>query len=225
MQQLSQRVQLACELGIDPSLGDLAEPARLGDLPHDAGIADQRRRHARAADVEVTARSARAMAVLTVRDNGVGISAGLRAKSRLGLLGIKERARTLGGGVRISAGPAAAPWSCGCRASSAAGSARVRSACCWPTTTPSCARAARILDRRLRVPVAGEANNGQEVMAQIRARDFDVLVLDMTMPGRSGIELIKQVKDEKPKLNVLVLTMHSEEQYAVRALRQARRGT
>ena len=72
--------------------------------------------------------------------------------------------------------------------------------------------------------VAGEATNGQEVMAQIRKRDFDVAVLDMTMPGRSGIELIKQVKDEKPKLRILVLTMHSEEQYAVRALKAGASG-
>ncbi|HEY7741461.1 MAG TPA: response regulator transcription factor [Burkholderiales bacterium] len=74
------------------------------------------------------------------------------------------------------------------------------------------------------IRVAGEATNGQEVMAQIRARDFDVAVLDMTMPGRSGIELIKQVKDEKPKLRILVLTMHSENQYAVRALRAGASG-
>jgi DNA-binding NarL/FixJ family response regulator len=74
------------------------------------------------------------------------------------------------------------------------------------------------------ITVAGEATNGLEVMAQIRARDFDVAVLDMTMPGRSGIELIKLVKDEKPKLRILVLTMHSEEQYAVRALKAGASG-
>jgi two-component system invasion response regulator UvrY len=74
------------------------------------------------------------------------------------------------------------------------------------------------------IQVAGEASNGQEAMAQIRARDFDVAVLDMTMPGRSGIELIRQVKDEKPQLRILVLTMHSEEQYAVRALKAGASG-
>jgi DNA-binding NarL/FixJ family response regulator len=74
------------------------------------------------------------------------------------------------------------------------------------------------------ITVAGEAANGQEVMACIRAEDYDVAVLDMSMPGRGGIELIKQVKDEKPKLRVLVLTMHSEEQYAVRALKAGASG-
>jgi len=74
------------------------------------------------------------------------------------------------------------------------------------------------------ITVAAEATNGQEVMARIRGQDYDVAVLDMSMPGRSGIELIKQVKDEKPKLRILVLTMHSEEQYAVRALKAGASG-
>jgi len=74
------------------------------------------------------------------------------------------------------------------------------------------------------ITVAGEATNGQEVLAQVRAHEFDVAVLDMTMPGRSGIELIKQVKEARPRLRVLVLTMHKEEQYAVRALRAGASG-
>lgn len=74
------------------------------------------------------------------------------------------------------------------------------------------------------ITVAAEATNGREVIERVRAADYDVAVLDMSMPGRSGIELIKQVKAERPKLRVLVLTMHSEEQYAVRALRAGASG-
>ena len=74
------------------------------------------------------------------------------------------------------------------------------------------------------VTVTGEAGNGHEVMASIRQNDYDVLVLDMSMPGRSGIELIRQVKDEKPKLRILVLSMHAEAQYAVRAIRAGASG-
>ena len=74
------------------------------------------------------------------------------------------------------------------------------------------------------ITVAGEATNGQEVLVRVRGQDYDVAVLDMSMPGRSGIELIKQVKGEKPKLRILVLTMHSEEQYAVRALKAGASG-
>ena len=72
--------------------------------------------------------------------------------------------------------------------------------------------------------VAGEAANGQEVLVQVRGHDYDVAVLDMTMPGRSGIEMIKLVKTEKPKLKILVLSMHGEAQYAVRALKAGASG-
>jgi DNA-binding NarL/FixJ family response regulator len=66
---------------------------------------------------------------------------------------------------------------------------------------------------------AGEAGDGVEALKLIREQPFDVVLMDMSMPGRSGIELIKLVKAEKPRLAVLVLSMHKEEQYAVRALK------
>lgn len=72
--------------------------------------------------------------------------------------------------------------------------------------------------------VAGEAADGTQVMQVVRATDFDVLVLDLSMPGRSGMELIKLVKAEKPKLRILVLSMHQETQYAVRAIKSGASG-
>jgi len=72
--------------------------------------------------------------------------------------------------------------------------------------------------------VVGEAADGTEVMQRVRELDFDVLVLDLSMPGRSGMELIKLVKAEKPKLRVLVLSMHQELQYAVRAIKSGASG-
>jgi DNA-binding NarL/FixJ family response regulator len=72
--------------------------------------------------------------------------------------------------------------------------------------------------------VAGEAADGTEVMQRVRDLDFDVLVLDLSMPGRSGMELIKLVKAEKPKLRILVLSMHQETQYAVRAIKSGASG-
>lgn len=72
--------------------------------------------------------------------------------------------------------------------------------------------------------VGGEAANGMEVVALVRREDWDVVLLDMSMPGRSGIDLIKQLKDEKPRLRILVLTMHGEEQYAVRAFKAGAAG-
>lgn len=74
------------------------------------------------------------------------------------------------------------------------------------------------------IAVAGEATNGNEALELVREHDYDIAVLDLTMPGRSGIELVRQMKEEKPGLRVLVLTMHSEEQYAVRALKAGASG-
>ena len=72
--------------------------------------------------------------------------------------------------------------------------------------------------------VVGEASDGHEVIERIRALDFDVLLLDLSMPGKSGMELIRQVKTERPKLRILVLSMHEEHQYAVRAIRAGASG-
>jgi len=72
--------------------------------------------------------------------------------------------------------------------------------------------------------VIGEAQNGHEVIARVRELEFDVLLLDMSMPGKSGIELIKQVHAEKPRLRILILSMHEEHQYAVRAIRAGAAG-
>ena len=72
--------------------------------------------------------------------------------------------------------------------------------------------------------VAGEAGNGHDVLHMVRARDWGVVLLDMSMPGRSGIELIKLLKAERHQLPILVFSMHSEEQYAVRAIRAGAAG-
>lgn len=74
------------------------------------------------------------------------------------------------------------------------------------------------------ISVSGEASDGAEVLALVRQQDFDALVLDMSMPGKNGIELIKQIRVEKPKLPILILSMHKEEQYAVRALKAGASG-
>ncbi len=72
--------------------------------------------------------------------------------------------------------------------------------------------------------VAGEASNGHTVMELIKQRDWDLLMLDLSMPGRHGLELIKLIKAEKPKLPILIFSMHQEEQFAVRALRAGASG-
>ncbi|MGE5467536.1 MAG: response regulator [Ignavibacteria bacterium] len=74
------------------------------------------------------------------------------------------------------------------------------------------------------IEIAGEADNGLEALAKIRDEKWDVVVLDMTMPGKSGIELIKQIKVERPRLPILVLSMHKEDIYAMRTLKAGASG-
>lgn len=82
----------------------------------------------------------------------------------------------------------------------------------------------QILARTGDLVVGGEARDAHEVMRLIREGNWDVLLMDMSMPGRSGIDLIKQVKNERPTLPILVLSMHQEHQYAVRAIRAGASG-
>ena len=65
----------------------------------------------------------------------------------------------------------------------------------------------------------GEASNAPELLEQIRKRTWDVLVMDISMPGTTGTEALKLVKAECPSLPVIVLSMHPEDQYAVRMVR------
>ncbi|MCI0490712.1 MAG: response regulator transcription factor [Blastocatellia bacterium] len=72
--------------------------------------------------------------------------------------------------------------------------------------------------------VAGEALNGQDALNKVRAEEWDVILLDITMPGRSGLEVLKEMTSENPRLRVLVLSIHPEDQYAVRALKAGAAG-
>jgi DNA-binding NarL/FixJ family response regulator len=72
--------------------------------------------------------------------------------------------------------------------------------------------------------VIGEAADGEEVLQKIRTLDIDVLLLDMSMPGKSGIALIQQITAVRPRLPILVLSMHQESQYAVQAMRAGASG-
>jgi DNA-binding NarL/FixJ family response regulator len=82
----------------------------------------------------------------------------------------------------------------------------------------------RILAATGDVQVAGEASSGDQALALVRANDYDIALLDMSMPGLSGIDLIKRLKAEKPALRLLVLSMHGEHQYAARALKAGASG-
>ena len=69
-----------------------------------------------------------------------------------------------------------------------------------------------------------EVADGNEMLHKIRNEKFDIVISDISMPGRSGLESLKQVKEEFPKLPVLILSMYSEDQYAIRVLKAGASG-
>lgn len=70
----------------------------------------------------------------------------------------------------------------------------------------------------------GEARNGQDALNRVWKEKWDVVILDITMPGRGGLEVLKEIKKAKPKVPVLVLSMHPEDQFAVRVLKAGASG-
>jgi DNA-binding NarL/FixJ family response regulator len=82
----------------------------------------------------------------------------------------------------------------------------------------------QILAETRDIVVAGEAENGLDAVKLFRKADCQVMLLDISMPDRSGIEVLKQLKKEKPDLSVLMLSMHREDQYAIRSLKAGASG-
>jgi two-component system invasion response regulator UvrY len=81
-----------------------------------------------------------------------------------------------------------------------------------------------IIEETSDMEVTDEASNGQEVLAKVFKKDFDVVLLDISMPGRSGLDILKELKSQLPKIAVLVLSIHPEEQYAVQVLKAGAAG-
>jgi len=82
----------------------------------------------------------------------------------------------------------------------------------------------QILSETEDLVVAGEADDGVDAMRLVRAGEWDVVLLDISMPNRNGIDTLKMLKKEFPRLPVLILSMHEEDLYAVRALKAGASG-
>ncbi|NIW80760.1 MAG: response regulator [Calditrichae bacterium] len=82
----------------------------------------------------------------------------------------------------------------------------------------------KLIDNEMGMKVIGEAEDGYQVINFIQTNDCDVLVLDISMPGKNGLELLKELKILNPKLKVLILTIHPEERFAIRALKAGASG-
>ncbi len=74
-------------------------------------------------------------------------------------------------------------------------------------------------DKNERFGILEEAGNGKEMFEKLASLDFDVVLLDISLPGRNGLELLVDIKRIKPKLPVIILSVYSEEQYAIRAIK------
>ncbi len=74
------------------------------------------------------------------------------------------------------------------------------------------------------IAVIDEAANAIEVLEKVKKNDYSVVILDIAMPGKSGLDALKEIKIERPKLPVLILSMYPEDQYAIRVLRAGAAG-
>ena len=82
----------------------------------------------------------------------------------------------------------------------------------------------KILDQEIDLKVVGEAQNSDQVLKFLSQNKCDILVLDITMPGKNGMELLQELVDMYPKLKILMLSMHPAERFAVRSLKIGAKG-
>ncbi|HSP06032.1 MAG TPA: response regulator transcription factor [Acidobacteriota bacterium] len=82
----------------------------------------------------------------------------------------------------------------------------------------------KILKAAQDIAVVSEAQNAREVIEEVKKQELDVVILDISLPGKSGLELLKDLKQDYPRLPVLILSMHPEDRFAVRALKAGAAG-
>ena len=75
----------------------------------------------------------------------------------------------------------------------------------------------QILEDEERIGLIHEAGNGKELFDKLKEQEYDVILLDISLPGRSGLDLISQIKKMRPSAAILMLSIHSEEMYAINA--------
>jgi DNA-binding NarL/FixJ family response regulator len=82
----------------------------------------------------------------------------------------------------------------------------------------------KVLAETLQPVKVDEAKNGQDALAKVWKGEYDMVLLDIKMPGKSGLDVLKEIKQHRPKLPVMILSMHPEEQFAIRAIRAGASG-
>jgi PAS domain S-box-containing protein len=185
-------------------------------------------RHAEASHISVRLVQHVNAVLLEVMDNGKGITRRqISERNSLGILGMRERARLWGGYVTINAAPdvgttvtiwiprETAPMEVG------TGVTRVLVADDHATVREGIRR---FLAETPDLMVAREACSASEVFDAMAAQDFDVVLLDISLPGRDGLDILKELKHHYPTLAVLMFSVYAEEQYAIRALKTGAAG-
>jgi len=182
-------------------------------------------RHANATRAEVELGEKDGKLELVIRDNGKGITEDQICKpNSFGLMSIKERVRSLGGSLEISGRKkkgttviVQVPVS----KKEHGVMVRVLVADAHPILLEGLKQ---IISDTPDMMVTGEAKNISELFENVLKNEFDIVLLDISMRGRNGWDIIKDIKSERPKLPILVLSMYSEEQYAIRALKAGASG-
>ena len=82
----------------------------------------------------------------------------------------------------------------------------------------------KVLVETLQPVKVDEAKNGQDALGKVLKSEYDLVLLDIKMPGKSGLDVLKEIKQHRPKLPVMILSMHPEEQFAIRAMRAGASG-
>ena len=77
----------------------------------------------------------------------------------------------------------------------------------------------KIISKNSDMEVTGEASNAQEILSRLKKSEFDVIILDISMPGRNGLDIASELRKYHPELRILVFSMHSEKQFAIRTLK------
>jgi two-component system invasion response regulator UvrY len=185
-------------------------------------------RHAEASNVTVRLSQHADVWLLTIIDDGKGITSDeLTNYASLGLLGMRERAHLWGGDVSIQGTP-----SLGTTVTIqiprdlvatevTSGMIRVLIADDHATVR---AGVKRFLADTADLVVAREAGTAQEILEAVAAKACDVVLLDISLPGRDGLDVLKQLKQLYPSLPILMFSVHAEDQYAVRALKTGAAG-
>ena len=185
--------------------------------------------HAHATRATVTVRRSTGSLIVSVADNGRGIAdRDLANPGSLGIIGMRERSAILGGTVTLGRRRATrhgrdgdGPVASRTRQPARAIMIRVIIADDHPVVRHGIRQ---IVSSAGDMIVVDEATDGRELLDRARTIDHDLVILDLSMPATDGLEVLKELKRERPRVPVVILTMYSEDQFAIRALKAGAAG-